>query len=225
MSENKLPGEFPVRSVPLGPALPEEMQREYQRIRSVYAAAIREINSRLETLDDEFQMNHRHNPIHHNQSRVKTLPSIAKKLRSLGIPPSITAAKKELHDIAGVRVVCCYVDDIYRVANLLLSQDDISLIEEKDYIKQPKENGYRSLHLIVTVQVYFAETTKNIPVEIQIRTIAMDFWASTEHQLRYKKDKEFTEEAQRKLKHCADLMAQADEEMQQIAGEFDLEQW
>ena len=128
-----------------------------------------------------------------------------------------------VHDIAGVRVVCPFMEDVYYVARMLVKQQDINVIEVKDYIRQPKENGYRSLHLIVTVQVYFAETSRNIPVEIQIRTIAMDFWASTEHQLRYKKDREFTEEAQLKLKHCADLMAQADEEMQEIAGDFNLE--
>lgn len=216
MSENKLPGEFPVRSVPLGPALPEEMQREYQRIRSVYAAAIREINSRLETLDDEFQMKHRHNPIHHIQSRIKTLPSIAKKLRSLGIPPSITAAKKELHDIAGVRVVCCYVDDIYRVANLLLSQDDISLIEEKDYIKQPKENGYRSLHIVVDVPVYMSQGKLFIPVEIQIRTVAMDFWAALEHGIRYKASDEVPAFIGDELRACADVIARTDDKMQEI---------
>ena len=129
-----------------------------------------------------------------------------------------SALLANVHDIAGVRVVCPFIEDVYYVARMLVKQHDIEVIEVKDYIRQPKENGYRSLHLIVTVQVYFSETTKNIPVEIQIRTIAMDFWASTEHQLRYKKDREFTEEAQRKLKHCADLMALADEEMQEIAG-------
>ena len=108
---------------------------------------------------------------------------------------------------------------------MLVKQHDIEIIEVKDYIREPKENGYRSLHLIITVEVDFAETSRRIPVEIQIRTIAMDFWASTEHQLRYKKDKEFTQEVSDKLKNCADLMAKADEQMQEIAGDFNLEQW
>ena len=146
-------------------------------------------------------------------------------MQKKGLPMTASALLNNVHDIAGVRVVCPFIEDVYYVARMLVKQQDIDVLEVKDYIRQPKENGYRSLHLIITVQVYFAETSRKIPVEIQIRTIAMDFWASTEHQLRYKKDKEFTEEAQRKLKHCADLMAQADEQMQEIAGEFDLEQW
>ena len=153
-----------------------EEYRNYQQIQNVYMGAIREIRARLETLDTEFQYRHKHNPIHHIQSRVKTLPSIMKKLSDMGQPMTITSAKKHLHDIAGVRVVCCYVDDIYRIAELLLSQDDISLIFEKDYIKQPKPNGYRSLHIVVDVPVYLSQGKLFIPVEIQIRTVAMDFW-------------------------------------------------
>ena len=164
----------------------EELRREYAKIIGVYEAAIREINARLQTLNSEFSLKHQHNPIPHIESRVKTLGSIVQKLHDTHIPISIDNAKKNLHDIAGVRVVCCYVDDIYKIADLLLQQDDISLILEKNNIKNPKPNGYRSLHIVVDVPVYMSQGKLFIPVEIQIRTVAMDFWATLEHGIRYK---------------------------------------
>ena len=202
-----------------------DMDRQYRQLMYLHEAAIEQVTAKLNILKGEFQFSNDRNPISGISSRIKSKESIIYKMQKKGLPMTASALLNNVHDIAGVRVICPFIEDVYYVARMLVKQSDIEVLEVKDYIRQPKENGYRSLHLIVTVQVYFAETTKNIPVEIQIRTIAMDFWASTEHQLRYKKDKEFTEEAQRKLKHCADLMAQADEEMQQIAGEFDLEQW
>ncbi len=194
----------------------EELRKDYLQIRGVYAAAIQEIDARLKTLDSEFSFRHRHNPIHHIESRVKSLPSIIKKLNTLGIPVSITNAKKNLHDIAGVRVVCRYVDDIYRIANLLLSQDDIVLILEKDYIKKPKENGYRSLHIVVDVPVYMIGGKLFIPVEIQIRTVAMDFWATLEHGIRYKASEEVPPSIARELRECADVITDTDYKMQAI---------
>lgn len=194
----------------------EELRADYTQIRGVYAAAIREINARLQTLDSEFSFRHRHNPIHHIESRVKTLPSIIKKLHSMNVPVSIINAKKNLHDIAGVRVVCRYVDDIYRIANLLLSQDDILLIYEKDYIKKPKDNGYRSLHIVVDVPVYMIEGRLFIPVEIQIRTVAMDFWATLEHGIRYKATEEVPAQIGRELRECADVITDTDYKMQEI---------
>ena len=129
---------------------------------------------------------------------------------------SITSAKKNLHDLAGVRVVCCYVDDIYRIADLLLSQDDISLIAEKDYIKNPKENGYRSLHIVVDVPVYMSQGKLFIPVEIQIRTVAMDFWATLEHGIRYKASEEVPAFIVDELRECADVITRTDAKMQEI---------
>ena len=211
-----------VRQVPSGRPMDdadlamEELRADYAQIRGVYAAAIREINARLQTLDSEFSFRHRHNPIHHIESRVKTLPSITKKLHSMGVPVSIINAKKNLHDIAGVRVVCRYVDDIYRIANLLLSQDDILLIYEKDYIKKPKENGYRSLHIVVDVPVYMIEGRLFIPVEIQIRTVAMDFWATLEHGIRYKATEEVPAQIGLELRECADVITDTDYKMQEI---------
>lgn len=201
---------------PADDAVLEELRFDYLQIRGVYQAAIREINARLQTLDSEFSYRHRHNPIHHIESRVKSLPSIVKKLRALGIPVSIINAKKNLHDIAGVRVVCRYVDDIYRIARLLLSQDDVLLIQEKDYIKNPKENGYRSLHVVVDVPVYMIEGRLFIPVEIQIRTVAMDFWATLEHGIRYKASEEVPDSIVRELRECADVITDTDYKMQRI---------
>ena len=194
----------------------EELRREYAQIQGVYEAAIREINARLQTLDSEFSFKHMHNPIHHIESRVKSLPSIVKKLHSMGYPISISCAKKTLHDIAGVRVVCRYVDDIYKLADLLLAQDDISLILEKNYIKNPKPNGYRSLHIVVDVPVYISRGKLYIPVEIQIRTVAMDFWATLEHGIRYKATDEVPQGIVDELRECADVITETDYKMQEI---------
>lgn len=194
----------------------EELRADYVQVRGVYAAAIREINARLQTLDSEFSYKFRHNPIHHIESRVKSLNSIIKKLHSTGVPVSIINAKKNLHDIAGVRVVCRYVDDIYKIADLLLSQDDISLILEKNYIKNPKDNGYRSLHIVVDVPVYMTEGKLFIPVEIQIRTVAMDFWATLEHGIRYKATEEVPPMIVKQLRECADVITDTDYKMQEI---------
>ena len=194
----------------------ENLRHDYEQLRRVYAAGIREINARLETLDHEFSFHYRHNPIHHIESRVKSLPSITKKLRDLGSPVTIDSAKKVLHDIAGVRVVCRYVDDIYHIAELLLQQDDISLILEKNYIKNPKPNGYRSLHIVVDVPVYMTQGKLYVPVEIQIRTVAMDFWATLEHGIRYKASNEVPPEVVKELKECADVITQTDYRMQNV---------
>ena len=194
----------------------EELRREYAQIQGVYEAAIREIDARLQTLDSEFSFKHMHNPIHHIESRVKSLGSIVRKLHSMGSPISISCAKKTLHDIAGVRVVCRYVDDIYRIADLLLSQDDISLIMEKNYIESPKANGYRSLHIVVDVPVYMSKGKLFIPVEIQIRTVAMDFWATLEHGIRYKATDEIPQSIVDELRACADVITETDYKMQEI---------
>lgn len=202
-----------------------DMDRQYRQLMYLHEAAIEQITAKLNILKGEFQFSNDRNPISSISSRIKSKESILLKMQKKGLPMTASALLSNVHDIAGVRVVCPFIEDVYYVARMLVKQQDIEVLEVKDYIRQPKENGYRSLHLIITIQVYFAETSSKIPAEIQIRTMAMDFWASTEHQLRYKKDREFTEEAQQKLKHCADIMALADEEMQQIAGDFDLEQW
>ena len=194
----------------------EELRKDYAQIRGVYTAAINEINVRLQTLDREFSFRNRHNPIHHIKSRVKSLNSIIKKLGDMGAPISISSAKKNLHDIAGVRVICRYVDDIYRIANLLLAQDDISLIMEKNYIENPKPNGYRSLHIVVDVPVYMTMGKLYTTVEIQIRTVAMDFWATLEHGIRYKATEEVPQSVIDELRECADVITETDAKMQNI---------
>lgn len=202
-----------------------DMDLQYRKLLYIHEAAVQQLVAKLNILKGEFQFNNDRNPISTISSRIKSKESIIYKMHKKGVPMTVSSLLKNVHDIAGVRVVCPFIEDVYYVARMLVKQRDIEVMEVKDYIRQPKPNGYRSLHLIAAVRVDFAETSRSIPVEIQIRTIAMDFWASTEHQLRYKKDRVFSEELQDKLKNCADLMAQADAQMQEIAGDFGSEQW
>lgn len=189
---------------------------EYAKLKKNYQAAIKEITTKLEILDDDFQLLHKHNPIHFLESRVKSPESIAEKLARKGLPLDVSEINKQLFDIAGVRVICNYVEDIYTIAKLLKGQKDISVIKETDYITNSKENGYRSLHLIVSIPVFFVDRVEEIPVEIQIRTIAMDFWASLEHQLRYKSKGEIPQFIAKELKECADTIADTDLKMERI---------
>ncbi|MBC3796362.1 GTP pyrophosphokinase [Acetobacterium tundrae] len=193
-----------------------ENLEEFVLQQQIYRAAIKEIKTKLEILDEEFQVKYDHNPIHHMEYRLKAPKSIAEKMKKKGLELNADSIRKNLTDIAGVRVICNYLDDINRITNLLLRQDDISLVRKRDYISNPKENGYRSLHLIVLVPVFLAERTESVPVEIQIRTIAMDFWASLEHQLKYKSHSEISEELRERLKSCAESITHLDMEMQTI---------
>ena len=135
------------------------------------------------------------------------------KLTKNNFPISLDSIEQNIHDVAGIRVICAYIDDIYKIADALLKQDDVTLIDRKDYIKNPKPNGYRSLHIIVSIPVFFEEKKKNMKVEVQIRTIAMDFWASLEHQLKYKKDIDDEQDVIAELKACADVISETDEKM------------
>ena len=191
--------------------LMDEFQ-DYVLLRNTYHAAIREVSTKLEILDDEFQVRYDYNPIHHMECRLKSPQSLFEKLERKGLDIRLESFYK-ITDIAGIRVICNYIDDVYAVASLLLQQDDIKLLRRSDYIKNPKESGYRSLHLVVRVPVYLSSHTELVPVEIQIRTIAMDFWASLEHQLRYKKDRRMTEEMASELALCARLSAELDQRM------------
>lgn len=194
----------------------QEIVSNYFSIQCRYQSAIREVRTKLEILDDEFQSKHKRNPIHHMQSRMKSMPSIVEKLQRKSVPISITSAMENLTDIAGIRVVCSYIDDIYTIADLLTSQDDIRVIKRRDYIKSPKPNGYRSLHIVVEVPVFLQEGKTWVPVEVQIRTIAMDFWASLEHQLRYKGLSQIPPDISDQLQQTAQDIAQLDERMQLI---------
>ena len=201
------------------PLLPEEFQRmvdEFFTVQCRYQAAIREIQTKLENLDEEFQMKHKRNPIHHMQSRMKSIQSMMEKLGRHNAQRSISSAVQNLTDIAGIRVICSYLQDVYTVADLLTSQDDIHVLRVRDYIKHPKENGYRSLHLVVEIPVFLSEGRVMVPVEIQIRTIAMDFWASLEHSLKYKAPGNVSEEISRELTKTASDIAALDLRMQNI---------
>ena len=192
--------------------------RDYVEMVQLYNSAIREISTKLEILDSEFSVRYDHNPIHHIDSRLKSLPSIIEKLQRKGAPVSIESAKEHLLDIAGVRVICNYIDDSYRIAEMLSTQDDIVVLRRTDYIENPKENGYRSLHLVVSVPVFLSSGSVPVPVEVQIRTIAMDFWASLEHQIRYKSESEIPDDdaLRAELTRCAEESAALDRRMQDI---------
>ena len=199
------------------PVWPEEFQMlvdSFVTLKCRYQSALREVRTKLEILDDEFQMRHSRNPIHHMESRIKSPQSIAQKLRRKNLPLTPESAMKNLRDIAGIRVVCAYLNDIYTIAGLLTRQDDIHLVQERDYIRNPKPNGYRSLHLIVEVPVFFSEG--KLPVEVQIRTIAMDFWASLEHQIRYKEVVDVPENLNEELYDAAERISALDGDMQRI---------
>ena len=191
---------------------------ELMKMQQIYEAGIKEIRTKLEILDAEFKVKHDHNPIHHIESRLKSPESILKKAINKDIPVTERSLEENIHDIAGVRVVCSFPDDIYKLAESFLRQDDITLIERKDYIKNPKPSGYRSLHLIVQVPIFLQNEKKMVNVEVQFRTIAMDFWASLDHKMRYKKElsDEEVEILQEELYDCAKQSAALDERMQRI---------
>lgn len=186
---------------------------QYNKLMAYYRCAIMEIETKLNVLNEEFSLRHDRNPISDIKSRLKHPLSIKEKLERRGFKLTPESIEKNLFDVAGVRVICSFPEDVYTIAEALLSQDDITLLDKKDYIKAPKENGYRSLHLIVKVPIFLAREKRSMKVEIQLRTIAMDVWASLEHQLRYKKDFCFTEDMAKELLHCASLSAELDERM------------
>lgn len=194
-----------------------DMDKQYKQIMFFYESGIRQLTAKLDILNKEFQFCNDRNPIESVKSRIKSQESILLKMEKRGLPLTFSCMMNNIRDIAGVRVVCPFITDVYQVARLLIGQPDVELVQIKDYIRKPKENGYRSLHLIVMVEVHFSDRKRKVPVEVQLRTIAMNFWASTEHQLRYKKEQDFTEEIHRQLKKCAKLMSQADEIMQKLA--------
>jgi len=194
--------------------------QQYRELMLLYEAAVREVRTKIEILDAEFRVRYARNPIHHIDTRLKTPASIAEKLSRKGLPQTLEAIEANLTDIAGVRIICNYLEDIYLIAKLLTNQHDIELVRRRDYIKSPKESGYRSLHLVVRVPVFLSSHTELVPVEVQIRTIAMDFWATLEHQLRYKSDQETTQRLRMRLQKCAEASARLDQEMQSIYQEI-----
>ena len=197
-----------------------KMAFQFQQIMMIYESAIKQIETKLDILNKESSVNRTRNPISTVKSRLKSPESIAKKLEKKGFEVNFDSMMRNLNDIAGVRVICPYISDIYTVRDMLLKQPDLKLIVQNDYIENPKESGYRSLHLVMEIPVYLSKTEHHVRVEIQLRTIAMDFWASLEHQLHYKNDAEVPDSIRRELFRVAETLAMTDREMEEIAIEL-----
>ena len=189
---------------------------EIKMLMTYYECAILEVKTKLDVLNKEFQANELRNPIETIKTRIKSPASIMEKLERKGFELSVQSIKDNLDDVAGIRAICSFVDDIYEVAEMLVRQDDVTVIAIKDYIKNPKKNGYRSLHLVVEIPIFLSNEKKPMRVEVQIRTIAMDFWASLEHEIHYKKFSNSNVEAVKQLTECADVIYETDMKMLKI---------
>lgn len=185
----------------------------WKTIMFLYNSAIKEVGTKLEILNDEFQHVHKYNPIEHIKTRVKTPESIVKKLKRNGYEISIENMVKYVNDIAGVRLICSFSSDIYRLAEMIGNQSDLKVLSIKDYIRSPKESGYKSYHMLVSVPIFLSDSVVDTKVEIQIRTIAMDFWASLEHKIYYKFEGNAPDYISRDLRECADMVSKLDEKM------------
>jgi len=195
--------------------------KKYVKLMSYYKCAMMEIETKFNVLNEEFSLEYDRNPISSIKTRLKNPESIIDKIERKGFDKSIESVEKNINDVAGIRVVCPFCDDVYILADALLKQDDIKLIEKKDYIKNPKPNGYRSLHLIVAIPIFLANEKREMKVEVQLRTIAMNFWASLEHQMRYKKGNALTEDMERELKDLAEQNTVLDIRMQNLRKSID----
>ena len=189
------------------------IMQNFSKLMAYYRCALMEIETKFNVLNEEFSLRYDRNPINSIKTRLKSFQSMRDKLQKKGIDLAVNSIEENLNDVAGVRVICSFTDDVFMLAEALLKQDDITLVEAKDYINNPKPNGYRSLHLIVTVPIFLAHEKRLMKVEIQLRTIAMDSWASLEHQLRYKKDYAFDERMANELLRCAELSSELDARM------------
>lgn len=194
-----------------------------KELMTYYRCAIMEVETKFNVLDEDFSLQYHRNPIESIKTRLKTPESIVKKLNRKGLPFSIEGIQENIKDVAGVRIVCSFPEDIYMLADCLLSQDDVKLIDKKDYIKNPKKTGYRSLHLIIEIPIFLQSGKKAIKVEVQLRTIAMDFWASLEHKLRYKKhiDSQEIERLEKDLIECSEISAALDKRMEEIRNRIE----
>ena len=186
---------------------------EWNRTLLVYEAALKEVSTKIEILNSEFKLAHRYNPIEHVTSRIKTPQSIAKKMRHNQRELTVENIVKYINDVAGIRIICSFTSDIYRIADLICKQNDVKVLKVKDYIMKPKENGYTSYHMIISVPIFLSDTMIETKVEIQIRTIAMDFWASLEHKMYYKFEGNAPEHIRRELRECADIVGFLDKKM------------
>lgn len=190
--------------------------QDFKKYMMMYNCAIKEIRTKFEVLNDDLSVTYKRNPIEMIKTRIKSPESIMSKLKRKNLDLSMNSILSNINDVAGVRVICSFVSDIYAISEMLVSQDDIRLLQVKDYIKNPKENGYRSYHMIIEIPVFFANSKQYIKVEVQLRTIAMDFWASLEHGMKYKQDVENSEHIVNELKKCADIIASTDLKMEEI---------
>jgi len=189
---------------------------DFKRLMAYYKCAIMEVETKFNVLNENFSIGNDNNHIESIKTRLKSPESIVEKMERKGFPMTVEAIEENMHDIAGIRVVCSLISDIYMLADALLKQDDVFLLEEKDYIKNPKPNGYRSLHLIIETPIFLQNEKKMMKVEVQLRTLAMDTWASLEHKMRYKKDWEITEEMTKELLACANICNELDQRMQKM---------
>lgn len=188
----------------------------WETVMFLYNSALKEVGTKLEILNDEFVHIHKYNPIEYIKSRIKTPESIVKKLKKAGLESTIENMITYVKDIAGIRIVCSFTSDIYRLAEMIGKQNDLTVVSVKDYIKHPKDSGYKSFHMIVTVPIFLSDRIVNTKVEIQIRTIAMDFWASLEHKIYYKFEGNAPEYISRDLRECAEIVANLDAKMLQL---------
>ena len=191
----------------------KEQDITWEEIILLHNSALKEIGTKLEILNDEFQHIHQYNPIEHIKSRIKSPESIVRKLKKKGYESSLENMVKYVNDIAGIRIICSFTSDIYRIADMLRKQSDIKVISTKDYIETPKSSGYKSYHMLVSIPIYLSDSVVESKVEIQIRTIAMDFWASLEHKMNYKFDSDAPEEIRKELFECAVMVEQLDDRM------------
>ena len=193
-----------------------QKSEKFIRLMAYYRCAMMEVETKFNVLNEEYSLQHDRNPISSIRTRLKSPQSIKEKLQRKEVPLSIDAIEERLNDVAGVRVVCAFPEDVWMLAEAFLKQDDVTLIDRKDYITHPKPSGYRSLHLIVAIPIFLADEKRSMKVEVQLRTIAMNCWASLEHQLRYKKDRCMTEEMASELALCARLSAELDQRMDSL---------
>ena len=199
-----------------------EIDTKYERLMAYYRCALMEVETKFRVLNEEYSLQYDRNPINSIKTRIKKLPSIQEKMERKGIPMTTENIEEKVNDVAGIRVICSFPEDVYKLADALLKQDDITLIKKKDYIEKPKNNGYRSLHLIVSVPIFLENEKKLMKVEVQLRTIAMDCWANLEHQLRYKKQNQFTKQMEEQLYECAELSTELDTKMDTLRESVDI---
>lgn len=200
----------------------ENLREQFTRFGLVYKFALEEISTKVNILKDEFRLIHDYNPIEHVNTRIKSAESLIKKIQKKNIPFSLEAIKENIRDIAGIRIICSFVSDIYRISEMIQAQSDIEVVEVKDYIKNPKPNGYQSLHIVMKIPVFMSDRVERVFVEMQIRTIAMDFWASLEHKIYYKYNKQIPKHLTKQLKEAADTVAELDRKMEDINNEINI---